>query len=46
MMAIAKAIRRRVEFIVVRLEIISKVDGMLEKLKVLGCLSFDSWAAI
>ena len=42
MMAIAKAIRHRVEFIVVGLEIISSVDEMLEKPKVLGCPNFDS----
>lgn len=46
MMAIANAVRYRVEFIVVGLKIISKVDEMLEKLKVLGCPNFDSWAAI
>lgn len=45
-MEIAKAIRHRVEFIVVGLEIISKVDEILEKLKVLGCPNFDNWAAI
>lgn len=45
-MEIAKTIRHRVEFIVVGLGIISKVDEMLEKPKVLGCPNFDSWAAI